>query len=157
MKVFRDHEHSISTEDLEKGLTSNQVLAVLRDDLLDLGFAVEGGERSGSKITRPVFFGDNGIPTLRYQVDGYQEDWECGLEVEAGRAWMGLPARPEAETRGLKRQPFRGGPILRTDRGNTSGCQQDLARRGFLCQVATWISPLSSRRLVPAVPHESPD
>ena len=89
VKVFRDHEPSISTLDLEKGLTSNEVLTVLRDDLLNLGFAVEGGVRSGSKIARPVFFGDNGIPTLRAQVDGYQEDWECGLEIEAGRAWMG--------------------------------------------------------------------
>ena len=75
--------------ELDKGLTSNQVLAVLREDLLDLGFEVEGGGRSGTRITHPVFFGDNGIPTLRYQVDGYQEEWECGLEIEAGRAWMG--------------------------------------------------------------------
>ena len=87
--VFINHEQSISTLKLDKGLTSNQVLAVLRDDLKGLGFAVEGGDGTGSKITRPVLFGDNGVPELRYQVDGYQEDWKCGLEIEAGRAWMG--------------------------------------------------------------------
>jgi hypothetical protein len=36
-----------------------------------------------------VFFGENGVPTLRYQIDAYHEEWRCGLEVEAGRAWMG--------------------------------------------------------------------
>ena len=89
VKVFRNHENSISTLELDKGLTSNEVLGVLRDDLIGLGFAVEGGGSRSSKIARPVFFGDDGVPTLRYQVDGYQEGWECGLEIEAGRAWMG--------------------------------------------------------------------
>src|ERR1700750_2649904 len=28
-------------------------------------------------------------PTLQYEVDAYHADWKCGLEVEAGRAWMG--------------------------------------------------------------------
>ena len=41
------------------------------------------------KIDRPVFFGENGIPALRYQIDAYHPVWKCGLEVEAGRAWMG--------------------------------------------------------------------
>ena len=36
-----------------------------------------------------MFFGEYGIPTLRYQIDAYQPVWRCGLEVEAGRAWMG--------------------------------------------------------------------
>ena len=59
--VFINHEQSISTLKLDKGLTSNQVLAVLRDDLKGLGFAVEGGDGTASKITRPVLFGDNGV------------------------------------------------------------------------------------------------
>jgi hypothetical protein len=36
-----------------------------------------------------VFFGEDGRPTLRYQIDAYHPNWRCGLEIEAGRAWMG--------------------------------------------------------------------
>src|SRR5215217_7900285 len=47
------------------------------------------GDVKAGKIERPVFYGENGIPTLRYEIDAYHPDWRCGLEVEAGRAWMG--------------------------------------------------------------------
>jgi len=36
-----------------------------------------------------VFFGEGGVPTVRYEIDAYNPEWRCGLEVEAGRAWMG--------------------------------------------------------------------
>jgi hypothetical protein len=36
-----------------------------------------------------VFYGENGIPALNYQIDAYHPAWRCGLEIEAGRAWMG--------------------------------------------------------------------
>jgi hypothetical protein len=36
-----------------------------------------------------VFFGENGVPELRYQIDAYSPAWKYGLEVEAGRGWMG--------------------------------------------------------------------
>lgn len=87
--VFRQHESSISTVGLKKGLTSNEVLAVLREGLLALGFQVEAGKQKDDKIQRPVFFGENGQPTLNYQIDAYHPTWRCGLEIEAGRAWMG--------------------------------------------------------------------
>lgn len=74
---------------LEKGLTSDEALGVLRSDLLNLGFQVERGKKADEKIHRPVFFGENGHPTLKYEVDAYHPQWRCGLEVEAGRAWMG--------------------------------------------------------------------
>jgi len=54
-----------------------------------LGFDVEAGKLREQKIERPVFFGENGVATLRYQIDAYHPEWECGLEIEAGRAWMG--------------------------------------------------------------------
>ena len=41
------------------------------------------------KIERPVFFGEGGEPTLRYEIDAYHPEWKCGLEVEAGRAIPG--------------------------------------------------------------------
>ena len=87
--VFVGHESEISTEKRAKGLTSDAVLAVLADDLLDLGFEVERGKKQAQKIHRPVFFGEGGEATLKYEVDAYHSAWRCGLEIEAGRAWMG--------------------------------------------------------------------
>ena len=86
---FKLHEIDISTKNLKKGLTSNEVLTILRDDLISIGFQVESGKLKTDKIQRPVFFGENGEPTLRYEIDAYNPEWKCGLEVEAGRAWMG--------------------------------------------------------------------
>ena len=87
--VFEAHEALIGTATLAKGLTSDEVLAVLRADLVNLGFEVEAGKSDDQKIVRPVFFGENASPTLQYEIDAYHPDWECGLEVEAGRALMG--------------------------------------------------------------------
>lgn len=89
VSVFQQHLDAIGTLDLEKGLSSDAVLAVLRENLVLLGFAVEAGKRVEDKIARPVFFGENGIPSLRYEIDAFHSGWRCGLEIEAGRAWMG--------------------------------------------------------------------
>jgi hypothetical protein len=89
MAVFRQHEKEIATEVNDKGLKSDDVLAVLAPDLTNLGFQVEASKRKVDKLQRPVFFGENGMPTLRYEIDGYHPEWRCGLEVEAGRGWMG--------------------------------------------------------------------
>jgi hypothetical protein len=89
VSAFQHHETVISTLSLAKGLTSDMVLGVLRDQLIGLKFEVETGKRAGQKIKRPVFFGENGRPSLQYEIDAYQSDWKCGLEIEAGRAWMG--------------------------------------------------------------------
>ena len=89
VEVFQSNEEQVSTVRLAKGLTSDHVLAVLRDDLVRIGFEVESGKAKSDKIERPVFYGENGVPALLYQVDGYHTDWRCGLEIEAGRAWMG--------------------------------------------------------------------
>mgnify|MGYP001094066144 CR=1 FL=1 len=61
---FRRHEPRIGTVHLDKGLTSDQVLTIMRDDLIGLGFDVERGNRKGEKIERPVFFGEDGEPAL---------------------------------------------------------------------------------------------
>ena len=86
---FQMHEQAIGTLHLQKGLTSNEVLAVLRPDLQALGFEVETGQRLEDKIMRPVFFGENSQPELQYQIDAWHPEWKAGLEIEAGRAWMG--------------------------------------------------------------------
>ena len=88
VKIFEQHWPRIATTLLGKGLTGDQVLALLRDDLVDLGFGVEAGKKANQKIKRPVFFGENGEPDLQYEVDGWHPKWQAGLEVEAGRAWM---------------------------------------------------------------------
>lgn len=87
--VFQGHEPAIGTIALTKGLTSGDVLARLRDDLAAIGFEVELGKKSNEKIKRPVFFGDNAEPSLQYEIDAWHPHWRAGLEIEAGRAWMG--------------------------------------------------------------------
>jgi hypothetical protein len=89
MSVFRECESDICTQSLSKGLTSDEVLARLRPGLSKLGFQIETGKRKSEKLERPVFFGENGTPTLTYQIDAFHDEWQCGLEVEAGRAKMG--------------------------------------------------------------------
>ncbi|QDT45435.1 hypothetical protein Pan241w_55550 [Gimesia alba] len=87
--AFEKHLPEISTVNLKKGLTSDEVLTKIRPDLIDIGFEVESGKSRDQKIERPVFYGEQGQPTLKYEIDAYHAGWRCGLEVEAGRAWMG--------------------------------------------------------------------
>lgn len=89
VQLFIENEPAISTRQLDKGLTSNEVMSRLKAGLELSGFAVETGKSRDQKIDRPVFYGENGIPTLRYEIDAYSAAWRCGLEIEAGRAWMG--------------------------------------------------------------------
>ena len=89
IEAFRTREASIATVGREKGLTSNQVLSTLAADLVALGFVVEQGKAQSDKIKRPVFFGENGSPALQYEIDAFHPEWRCGLEIEAGRAWLG--------------------------------------------------------------------
>jgi hypothetical protein len=53
--VFRTHASKVGTVSLEKGLTSDQVLSVVRTDLILLGFEVEAGKNFADKIRRPFF------------------------------------------------------------------------------------------------------
>ena len=86
---FENHRKEIGTIGQEDGLKSNEVLSTIRPSLENLGFDVEAGKKKHEKIKRPVFFGEGGDPTLKYEVDAYHAEWCCGLEVEAGRAWQG--------------------------------------------------------------------
>lgn len=89
VEAFRSAEASICTRTLDKGLTSDTVLAGLRPALESIGFTVEASKQGADKIKRPVFFGENGQPDLQYEIDAFHVDWKCGLEIEAGRGWMG--------------------------------------------------------------------
>lgn len=89
IKVFGAREALIATAGREKGMISNQVLSTLAADLVVLGFVVEQGKAQADRIKRPVFFGENGAPALQYEIDAFHPQWRCGLEIEAGRAWLG--------------------------------------------------------------------
>jgi hypothetical protein len=89
ISVFEQHLTEIGTLDQDDGLRSDEVLGTLRPALKTIGFDVEEGKKREEKIDRPVFFGEGGDPTLKYEVDAYHRRWSCGLEVEAGRAWQG--------------------------------------------------------------------
>jgi hypothetical protein len=89
VNIFKNHYSSISTVDLEKGLTSDETLAMISKDLLGIGFEVEMSKLRDDKIYRPVLFGENGVPIMKYEIDAYHNEWKCGIEVEAGRATMG--------------------------------------------------------------------
>lgn len=89
VSIFKKYLSEISTIDLAKGLDSDTVLSIIRDNLVHLGFNVERSKKKGDKIFRPVFFGESGETTVQYEIDGFNDEWKCGIEVEAGRAWMG--------------------------------------------------------------------
>ena len=87
--VFKNHIENISTIKLDNGLKSDEVLSTLEVDLIKLGFEVETGKSKSQKIHRPVFYGENGQITVKYEIDGFHPIYKTGLEIEAGRAWKG--------------------------------------------------------------------
>lgn len=78
--------------------SSNEVLATIAPALDSLGYTVETGRERVGKIRRPVLFGENGIPTLTYEVDAAHDAHGIVVEVEAGRG-----ARSNADYRDLVR------------------------------------------------------
>lgn len=32
-----------------------------------------------------MLYGDNGVPAVSYEIDGFQDEWGAALEVEAGQ------------------------------------------------------------------------
>lgn len=85
--VFAHHQDTIDTA--VRGSVSNEVLRILRSNLVEGGFQVEEGKASEAQLARPVFFGENGTPSRQYKIDAYHPDLHIALEVEAGRAQAG--------------------------------------------------------------------
>jgi len=84
--VFERNIGTIGTQTSSQSLNSDEALSALRSDLVELGFEVESGKQDDQKIKRPVFFGENAMPNLSYEVDAWHPKMRAGLEVEAGRA-----------------------------------------------------------------------
>lgn len=83
ISVFVKNIDKITT-DSNHFLSSNDVLKLLTDDLVKVGFTVEHGKKAGQKLEIPVLFGRNGDPEKTFHVDAY--NGRVILEVEAGRA-----------------------------------------------------------------------
>ena len=80
-------DKNLSKIDSEKfTLDSNDVLAILRQDLEELGFQVEKSRSRSDKIQIPVLYGLNGTLEKSFYADGYNKITHTVIEVEAGRA-----------------------------------------------------------------------
>jgi hypothetical protein len=88
VQVFTDERPQIDSKN-HKGLTSDQLVAVVRDRLMTQGWIVEEGKQASQKIHRPVLFGDNGEVRVRQEIDGWHPELGIVMEMESGRGWMG--------------------------------------------------------------------
>jgi len=84
VSVFKKH-NQIDTS-TNHDLSSNSILEILRNDLIQLGYEVESGKKSNQKIKKPVLFGKNQEVIKSFDVDGFHEIFSTVIEVEAGRA-----------------------------------------------------------------------
>jgi hypothetical protein len=89
VEVAKSAEDQISTVEHKTGLDSDAVLCELASGLTALGYAVESGKTKAAKIHRPVLFGENGTPSVNYEVDAFHDELGIAVEVEAGRGAAG--------------------------------------------------------------------
>ena len=84
VNCFTKVDEQINSTD--KNLTSNEVLAILREHLVEAGMRVEGGKKRAQKLSVPVLFGQNNKIDKYFDADRLSIDGKIVLEVEAGRA-----------------------------------------------------------------------
>lgn len=72
----------------DKQIQSNEMLALVRPYLEELGFRVESGKTKEAKIYVPVLFGENNVVDKSFAADAISGDERIVIEVEAGRAVM---------------------------------------------------------------------
>lgn len=92
LQVVTAAEANICTEIPRSGLTSDTVLLALADGMRLIGYEVESGKTTAGKVRRPVLFGENGSPTVTYEVDAAHDALGVVVEVEAGRGARGNAA-----------------------------------------------------------------
>ena len=81
---FVDVEKEISSPEHE--YNSNEVLNIVRKNLLKVPMQVESGKSKGLKIPVPVLFGLGNTIDKSFDADALTKDGSIVLEVEAGRA-----------------------------------------------------------------------
>lgn len=84
IECFENVSDKIDSENHQ--LSSNEVLAIVRDDLEKIGFTVETGKSAQQKINVPVLFGLNNSIDKCFNADALSLDGKIVVEVEAGRA-----------------------------------------------------------------------
>lgn len=88
--VIARHADKVDSRNV-RGLTSDDVLAHIADDLTGLGYLVEKGKKATQKIRRPVLFGEDGVERVSYEIDAFHDGLGIAVEMEAGRgAWETL-------------------------------------------------------------------
>jgi hypothetical protein len=85
--VFTEHQSSIDSR--SGAAVSNEVLRLVCSSLIAMGFLTESSKSNDGQLPRPVFFGENGVPTRQYKIDSYLSELRIALEIEAGRAVAG--------------------------------------------------------------------
>lgn len=88
VQVFEEAQSNIDSTSHKK-MESDTVTQFIREPLETLGWEVERGKKKEQKIARPVLFGDNGVPVVQYEIDGWHPEHRAVLEIESGRAVMG--------------------------------------------------------------------
>lgn len=85
INVFIENGKVIDSQK-QANLKSNDVLAILREGLVGLGFEVEEGKAADQKIKVAVLYGLNGQTTKTFDADAFHREAGIVMEVEAGRA-----------------------------------------------------------------------
>jgi hypothetical protein len=83
--VVASSEETISTVEKKTGLSSDEVLKQLSTGMAGMGFKVESGKAKDAKIVRPVLYGENGVPSVSYEIDAFHDELGVAVEIEAGR------------------------------------------------------------------------
>lgn len=84
IKAFLSIEDKISSQ--SNDLVSDEVLALIRPHLTEIGFQVEQSKTKEGKINVPVLFKTNNEIDKSFYADAISDDGKIVIEVEAGRA-----------------------------------------------------------------------
>src|SRR6187397_2229733 len=83
ISVFTNRHSDIDS--LTHDLASDDVLGLIRADLIAIGFKVELSKKAVDKIQVPVLFGRNGRIEKSFEADALDTSNGIVIEVEAGR------------------------------------------------------------------------
>ena len=85
VEAFKSVEKVIDSSG--QSLKSDEVLGIIAELLLELGFQVETGKKAFQKVRVPVLFGRNGRVEKSFDADAWHVRGKFVLEVEAGRGF----------------------------------------------------------------------